>query len=473
MSASTEIPLSLYHLLDPEVLANPYPLYRRLRIEDPVLWDPYLHVWVVTQYHDVVRVLHEYSAVRTPALSQLASVSLESLAPIVQMMLKQMLFLDPPEHTRLRRLAAAAFTPQRVRMLHKHIEEITVGLIARHEQNGRMDVVRDLAEPLPYTISAEMLGVSVEDAPQLKLWSQVFAEMFGNYQLNPAGIANVLSTVREMSDYFYRAIEKTRIKPREGLIQSFLRAEIDGDRFTDEEIVANTILTMVGGQETTTNLIANGVLSLLRNPEQLQLLRSNLALIPSAVEEFLRYESPSQQTARLAPDDTELGGKHILQRQAVIAVMAAGNRDPKRFSNPDQLDITRVDNHHLAFGWGAHFCFGAALARIEAQVAFETMLRRLFDWQLEPVRLVWRNNMGLRGLTSLPITFQSASRTRAPLGRVDRADVPVIEENSDKANLPLCTFEPPKSTEPFNLARIAQAFVEGIHWLRNQLRSRQ
>ena len=208
-----------------------------------------------------------------------------------------------------------------------------------------------------------------------------------------------------MITYFREAIHQQRSDPREGLVHSFLSAEIQGDRLTEEEVIANCIITMVGGQETTTNLIGNGMLSLLRNPDELEKLRSDFSLIPSAVEELLRYESPSQHTARLAPKDTHLGGKQIRKRQAVIAIMAAGNRDPERFPDPDRLDITRKDNRHLAFGWAAHFCFGAPLARIEGQITLETMLRRLPNLTLEPGPLVWRTNLGLRGLTALPLKF--------------------------------------------------------------------
>jgi cytochrome P450 len=165
---------------------------------------------------------------------------------------------------------------------------------------------------------------------------------------------------------------------------------------------------MVGGQETTTNLIGNGIVTLLRHPDALARLRDDVDVVPSAVEELLRYESPSQQTARLAPADTELGGHLVKRRQAVIAVMAAGNRDPERFPDPDRLDLERQDNRHLAFGWAAHFCFGAPLARIEGQVAFATMLRRLRNLSLVPEPLVWRQNLGLRGLTALPVTFDAA-----------------------------------------------------------------
>jgi cytochrome P450 len=397
--------LSLYHLLDPEVLANPYPLFHRLRSEDPVHWDPFLHAWVVTRYKDVVTVLHHYSAGRTPTPEQLTEMGLAALNPIAQVMVKQMLFLDAPAHTRLRALAAHAFTPARVEVLRGHIHDITNTLLDKVQDCGSMDVIADLAEPLPCIVTAEMLGVPVGDHQQLKLWSQDFAEMLGNFQHNPERVPKILKSVNEMTAYFRSAMREQRLRPRDGLLSSLMNANIQGDRLTEEEVIANCIVTMVGGQETTTNLIGNGVLSLLRNPDQLQKLRADLSLIPSAVEELLRYESPSQHTARLAPEDTILGTKRIGKRQAVIAVMAAGNRDPERFPDPDRLDITRTDNRHLAFGWAAHFCFGAALARVEGQTAFELMLRRLSKWALSSDPLAWRTNLGLRGLTALRIRF--------------------------------------------------------------------
>src|SRR5437763_789210 len=409
--------LSLYHLLDPEVLANPYPLFHRLRTEDPVHWDPFLHAWIVTRYKDVVQVLHQYSAARTPTPEQLTAMGLAALNPIAQVMVKQMIFLDPPAHARLRSLAAQAFTPARVEVLRAHIHDITNRLLDQVQATGRMDVIADLAEPLPCIVTAEMLGVPVEDYQQLKLWSQDFAEMLGNFQHNAERAPRILASVLEMAAYFRSAMREQRLDPRDGLVSSLMNAEIQGDRLSEEEVIANCIVTMVGGQETTTNLIGNGVLALLRNPDQLETLRCNFSLIPSAVEELLRYESPSQHTARLAPEDTVLGGRWIRKRQAVIAVMAAGNRDPERFPDPDRLDITRTNNRHLAFGWAAHFCFGAALARIEGQTAFELMLRRLPNWILEPERLVWRTNLGLRGLTKLRIRFteQVAAANSAPL----------------------------------------------------------
>jgi cytochrome P450 len=394
---------SLTDLLDPEVLANPYPLYHRLRTEDPVHWDPFLHAWVVTRYADVVTVLHDFSAERTPTPERLASLGLADLSPIAAVMVKQMLFMDAPAHTRVRALASHAFTPHRIAVLREHICEIVERLLDAVQPAGRMDVIADLAEPLPYIITAEMLGVPVDDAPQLKAWSQDFAEMLGNFQHNPERAPRVRRSVEAMTRYFAAAFERTRRRPRPGLIQSFLEANVDGDRFTEDEMIANTIVTMVGGQETTTNLIGNGMLTLLRHPAEMRRLEADLSLVPQAVEEMLRFEPPSQQTARLAPRAVELGGKAIGERDAVIAVMAAGNRDPERFPDPDRFDITRKDNRHLSFGWAAHFCFGAALARLEGHIAFEALLRRFPDCRAESEQLAWRTNLGLRGLITFPI----------------------------------------------------------------------
>jgi cytochrome P450 len=406
---TAEGPLSLYHLLDPEVLANPYPLYQRLREHDPVHWDPYLHAWIVTRYEDVITVLQRYSADRTPTPAFFEALGAPEVAPVAKVMVRQMLFMDAPAHTRLRKLAGLSFTPARVRLLRDHIQDIATRLIDDIISRGigRLDLLADFAEPLPAIVTAELLGVPVEDHIKLKNWSVTFAEMLGNFQHNPDRLTAVLAAVENLSAYFHQAIHEQRTQPRQGLLHAFMVAEVDGDRLSDDEIVANCIVTMVGGLETTTNLITNGVLSLLRNPDQMRRLRSDPAIMPAAVEELLRYESPSQHTARLAPDDVTLGGKKIAKRQAVIAVMAAGNRDPDRFPDPDRLDFDRPDNRHLAFGWGAHFCFGAPLARIEGQIAFESLLRRFPVLELTGEPLVWRANLGLRGLEALPLSFRT------------------------------------------------------------------
>jgi len=399
--------LSLYRLLDPEVLANPYPLFRALRENDPVHWDPFLHAWVVTRYQDVITVLHKYSAERTPTPEQLDAMGCSELSPIAQVMVKQMLFMDGAAHARLRSLSACAFTPARVKVLRDHIQEITDRLIEGIEGKDEIDLIGEFAEPLPAIVTAEMLGVPARDYLQLKNWSATFAEMLGNFQHNPDRAARVIDAVEEMTAYFRAAIRGMERHPREGLIYSLMTAEVDGGRLSEEEVIANCIVTMVGGQETTTNLIGNGILTLARHPKQMEWLREHPEKIQPAVEELLRYESPSQHTARLAPADLELGGKQIKKRQAVIAVMAAGNRDPERFPDPDRLDLERADNRHLAFGWAAHFCFGAPLARLEGQIAFATLLRRLPEIRIrEGTEIAWRENLGLRGLKALPLCLR-------------------------------------------------------------------
>jgi pimeloyl-[acyl-carrier protein] synthase len=319
-----------------------------------------------------------------------------------------MLFMDPPAHTRLRALASYAFSPARVAVLRSHIREIVNRLLDEVQKKGQMDLIADLAEPLPGIVTAEMLGVPLSDRHQLKDWSADFAEMLGNFQHNPEHAPRMLRTVQNMTAYFRDRVRELKDIPREGLVHSLMTAEVDGDRLTEEEVVANSIVTMVGGQETTTNLIGNGVLTLLRNPGEMEKLQRDQSLIPTAVEEMLRYESPSQHTGRLAPEDVELGGKVIRKGQAVMAVMAAANRDPERFPDPDRFDVARADNRHLAFGYAAHFCFGAALARVEGQEALEAIVRRLPSLESQPGTLVWRNNLGLRGLTALPVKFQAS-----------------------------------------------------------------
>ena len=244
------------------------------------------------------------------------------------------------------------------------------------------------------------------DHAQLKEWSSDFAEMLGNFQHNPDRAGRVLRSLENMIDYFRAAIREQRDKPREGLLSSLMTAEVEGSRLTEEEVIANTIVTMVGGQETTTNLIGNGFLACSASPSNWRSCvttpRSSHPQRKSCYVTIVRASIP----ARLVPEDCELGGKTLRKRDAVMAVMAAGNRDPERFPDPDQLDLRRADNRHLAFGWAAHFCFGAPLARIEGQIAFNTLLRRLRNVALAPQNLTWRENLGLRGLKSLMVSFE-------------------------------------------------------------------
>jgi len=320
---------------------------------------------------------------------------------------RQMLFRDPPAHTRLRNLCAAAFTPARVAVLREHIRDIAEGLIDRIIQKGSADIVADVAAPMPAIVTAEMLGVPVSDYEKLKQWSIDFAEILGNFQHPPDRVARVAASVRDMTEYFRAAIRQQETDPTEGLVNSMVQAQVDGTRLTEEEMVANLILTMIGGQETSTNLISSALLTLLQHPEQMRMLLDDPSLVPMAVEELLRYESPIQHTARVAHEDFLLGGKLIRRGQSVVAVLAAGNRDPERFPNPDVLDVKRGDKGHLAFGWAAHFCFGAPLARIEVPIAMAALLRRLKNLEFASEDFVWHENFGLRGLSALYVRFDA------------------------------------------------------------------
>jgi cytochrome P450 len=400
--------LSLFQLLDPAVHADPFPFYRRLREEAPVMWDPFMHTWVVTRYEDVHFVLKEFSADRTPDPKKMEALGLPSLGPVADLMARQMLFLDAPDHTRLRKLCMSAFTPRRVDAMEDKVREIAHDLIDQAVQGGECELIADFAEPFPAIVTAGLLGVPLEDHRQLKAWSATFAEMLGNFQHNPDRVRDVLKCVADMTGYFRDAVREQERNPHDGLIRSLMDAEVDGQRLSEDEVIANTIVTMVGGQETTTNLIGNGILTLTRQPDKMAQLRAHPEIIESAVEELLRYETPSQHTARIVKQDTEIGGKLMKKGEAVMAVMAAGNRDPERFPNPDELDLTRTDNRHLAFGWAAHFCFGAALARMEARISYLALLARMEDIRVAvpESKLEWRTNSGLRGLSALPLAFR-------------------------------------------------------------------
>ena len=405
--------LSLVRLLDPEALADPYSFYRALREHDPVHWDPYMHAWVVTTYPDVVTVLMNYSADRTPQPAYLDRLGLSFMKPFAEVMLQQMMFMDGASHSRLRSVCAAAFTPRRVEELRAAIEDIADELIDKVIASGRMDMIADFANPLPAILTAKLLGVPIEDHRQLHAWVIDLAEVFGNFQHHPDRVAEIVQSLEDLKSYVAARMDEQRRRPTDGLIHSLMTVEVDGHRLSDEEVIANTIITLIGGHETTTNLIASGFLTLLRTPESLEQLRSHPEIMGSAVEELLRFESPVQHTARIATADMQLGGKTICKGSRVVAGLAAANRDPNRFPDPDRLDLLRTDNRHLAFGWAAHFCFGAPLARMEGQIAFKALLLRLSRPALLDDALDWRGNAGLRGLTALNISFDPGLPTAA------------------------------------------------------------
>jgi pimeloyl-[acyl-carrier protein] synthase len=405
IAMETSEKLSLLRLLNPDVLADPHILYRALREHDPVHWDPYMHAWVVTGYSEAVTVLMNYSADRAPAPDYLDRLGLSFMKPFAEIMLQQMMFMDGARHSHLREVCAAAFTPRRVDELRTAIESIANDLIDKVISTGRMDMITDFANPLPAIVTAKLLGVPATDHEQLHAWVVDIAEVLGNFQHHPNRVAEIVRSLEDLKAYVNAKMKEQLKCPTSGLINSLMTAEVDGRRLSDDEVVANTIITLIGGHETTTNLITNGFLTLLRDPDRFQQLRDRPEIIASAIEELLRFESPVQHTARIAPADMQIGKKTIPKGSRVVAVLAAANRDPRRFPDPDRLDLLRSDNRHLAFGWAAHFCFGAPLARMEGQIAFNLLLRRLSRPALLDSTLAWRDNAGLRGLTALKLSF--------------------------------------------------------------------
>ena len=403
-------PLSLLQTLTPEVLAAPEAFYRNLRESDPVYWDPYMHAWVVTRYPDVVTVLSRASSDRSPSQDSLDALGLSFFKPFADTMAQQILFIDGAYHARLRGLCSRAFSTQSIERLKAEIHTVANQLIDNIAPLGHIDLVADFAAPLPAIMTSKLMGVPVEDHAQIGRWVNDLAEVHGNFQHHPTRVIEVLKSLQNFRDYIADHMAKLRGSPNSGLICSMMGAELNGKRLTDDEVISNTIMMIIGGHETTTNLIASGFLTLLRNPDSLHQLRENSEIMASAVEELLRFESPVQHTARIVPSDMEVGNKTLTKGSKVVAVLAAANRDPERFTAPDSLDLLRSDNRHLAFGCGAHVCMGAALARIESQIAFSTLLSRLPNPVLADSNLQWRQNAGLRGLTKLTVAFDSFPR---------------------------------------------------------------
>jgi pimeloyl-[acyl-carrier protein] synthase len=327
------------------------------------------------------------------------------MKPLSEMMLKQMMFMDGANHLRLRTLCAAAFTPRRITELRSTILDVANELLDKVIEKGKLDLIADFAGPLPAIVTAKLLGVPVEDHHLLNRWVLDIAEVIGNFQHHPDRVKEVIESLEALKLYVAAQMKAQREQSNGGLIQALMTAEINNEFLTDDEVIANIIITLIGGHETTMNLIASGFVTLLQHPAKLEQLRTNPDIVGSAVEELLRFESPVQHTARIAPDDMTLDGRSIAKGSRVVVVLAAANRDPNRFPDPDELNLTRTDNRHLAFGWASHFCFGAPLARMEGQIAFTTLLSRLKDPVLLQDSLEWRVNAGLRGLTRLDIGF--------------------------------------------------------------------
>jgi cytochrome P450 len=391
-----------FNPMDPAFVADPYPTYRRLRAEDPVHHSP-LGFWVLTRYDDVV------AALRDPRLAKEAIAGFIAArfgAPVPAMGLS-MLDRDPPDHTRLRSLVSKAFTPRVVEGLRPRVQEIVDGLLERVRGAGSMDLIEEFAYPIPVIVICEMLGVPVEDHERFKGWSLDIARGLDSIMLPPDSEVprRSIASRNALADYFRELIARRRASPRADMLSGLIAAEEAGDKLSENELLATCILLLIAGHETTVNLIGNGTLALLRHPDQLHRLREDPGLIGSAVEELLRFDGPVQRTARIPSEDVVIDGQTIAKGEMVMPFIGAADRDPAQFPEPDRLDITRADNRHIAFGWGIHFCLGAPLARIEGQIAINSLVQRLPKLALATDAPEFRQSLTLRGLKSLPMRF--------------------------------------------------------------------
>ena len=395
--------MTTFNPMDPEFLADPYPAYHRLRAEDPVHQSP-LGFWVLTRYDDVVATLRDPRCVKEPLAALVAARFGVAVPPGVGL---SMLDRDPPDHTRLRSLVSKAFTPRVVDGLRPRIQQIVDRLISRAEAVGSMDLIEEFAYPIPVNVICELLGVPVEDHDQFKGWSLDIARGLDSVLLPPdSEVPRRSGAARHaMGDYFRRLIAERRASPRSDLLSALIAAEEAGQKLNEEELLATCILLLIAGHETTVNLIGNGTLALLRHPGELRRLRETPGLIVNAVEELLRYDGPVQRTARVPSTDITIGGRTIGKGEMVMPFIGAADRDPSQFPDPDRLDLGRTDNRHIAFGWGIHFCLGAPLARVEGQIAIDTLVRRLPKLELVSHEPEYRQSLTLRGLKMLEVTF--------------------------------------------------------------------
>ena len=393
-----------FNPMAPDFVADPYPMYHRLRAEDPVHRSP-LGFWVLTRYADVIAMLRDPRLTKEPIAAFVAARFGMAVPPPGLGL--SMLDRDPPDHTRLRGLVSKAFTPRALEALRPGIQQIVNGLLDAVERRGSMDLIEEFAYPLPVRVICEMLGVPVRDHERFKQWGLDIARGLDAIMLPPDSEVGKRSITgrRALADYFRELIAERRAAPREDMLSALIAAEEAGDKLNEEELLATCILLLVAGHETTVNLIGNGTLALLRHPAELRKLRERPALIATAVEELLRFDGPVQRTARIPSEDITLGGQTIGKGEMVMPFLGAANRDPVQFPDPDRLDITRADNRHIAFGMGIHFCLGAPLARMEGQIAINTLLARLPRLALATDRPRFRQSLTLRGLETLPVSF--------------------------------------------------------------------
>lgn len=435
MKLLTKDRLSLSNLQKDEIRPNPYPFYELLRTQDPIHWDEEMGFWVLTRYADIDSLYTDQRFSRAQGLmrgfERLSDTEQQIVQPVYHSFSKTVFYADPPYHTHLRGLMNNAFTPRRVDQLRPTIQKLVDDLLDAIQPNGGMDIIHDLAYPLPVMVIAELLGLPVGDRARFKKWSDDLFAILGTVrQKSPHMLERATQSLEEMTDYVRSLSQKRREHPREDLLSALLsvteeenvtscpyhttmpqpsgrlvREQKASSGLTEEELVANINILLSTGHETTTHLIGNGILALLQHPDQMRKIMSQPVLLTPAIEEILRYDNPVQITYRSALEDAEVNGRLIRKGDLVNTVIGSANRDPQKFRNPDTFDITRNDGRHLSFGLGIHFCIGASLVRLEAEVVFDAILRRFPHLQLATDRLDWQEHPIFRGMKSLPVVF--------------------------------------------------------------------
>ena len=395
-----------YRPEDPAFLADPFPLYRRMRDHDPAHWSPRLKAWVLTRYGDVKAVCLDQgmsSDRLRPFFASLPGAEAQRIAEIIRYLSLWMVFRDPPDHTRLRRLVSKVFNVRSMHAMRERVAELTGWLLDRIGGRREFDFIAEFAGPLPALVIMDMLGVPREELVRVKRMSDDMALFIGSSRVSPEKYGVAEAATREMVEFFRALIAARRAAPADDLLSALVAVQDEGDRLSEDELLATCILLLFAGHETTTNHIANALLALIRFPEQMRLLRERPELAASAVEELLRYDGPSGAQVRIVARERELHGKTLRPGERVFLMLNAANRDPRAYPDPDRLNLQRDGVPHLTFGFGAHICLGFPLARLEGQISLPAVLRRWRSIELATDRLEWINSMVFRCMRALPV----------------------------------------------------------------------
>ena len=398
-------------LLTPERVTDPYPVFAELRDNRPVFYNERYRAWFIHRHDDLLAALKDprFSSDRIGPVFEhkLTESQRRERAPTYRILGEWMVFRDPPDHTRLRKLVSRAFTPRAISLWRPRIIEVTDSLIADLAPRGHMDVISDFAYPLPAVVIAEMMGVPASDRDLFKDWSDDLMVLVFGARGVEGRRERAQGGLVELSEYLGGLVRRFRTEPAENLIHTLIRAQEGDDTLTDDEIVGTCILLLFGGHETTTNLIGNGLHALLAHPDELERLRANDdgEYLRAATEEILRFDGPSKMQVRMAADDVDLGDQVIRRHDMVYLVQAAANRDPDVFAEPDSFDLERNPTDHLGFGFGLHYCLGAAVARLEGAIALDALVRRLPDLRAGPEAPEWHPTLISRGMASFCVSY--------------------------------------------------------------------